>query len=166
MKNTDAHISNKASMIKLVATDCDGVLTDGGMYYTEDGKEIKRFCSVDGVGFNLLHDAGIKIAIITGECNDTVKQRAEKLKVDYLITGRSDKLTALNEICKSMEINISQAAYLGDDLYDAPALKACGLGFAPSDAHISAKKAADIVTEHSGGFGCFREAADIIVENK
>lgn len=156
----------KTSAIKLVATDCDGVLTDGGMYYTEDGKEIKRFSSVDGVGFNLLHDIGIKIAIITGECNETVKRRSEKLKADYLVTGRSDKLTALTEICESMGIDIEQAAYLGDDIYDVPALKACGLGFAPSNAHISAKKAADIVTEHSGGFGCFREAADLIVENR
>ena len=156
----------RSSEIKLVATDCDGVLTDGGMYYTEDGKEIKRFCSVDGVGFNLLHDIGIKIAIITGECNETVKRRSEKLKADYLVTGRSDKLTALTEICESMGIDISQAAYLGDDIYDVPALQACGLGCAPSNAHISAKKAADIVTEHSGGFGCFREAADLIIENR
>lgn len=154
------------TQIKLVATDCDGVLTDGGMYYTEDGKEIKRFCSVDGVGFNLLRESGIKTAIITGECNTAVKKRAEKLKVDFLITGRTDKLVALKEICNSLDIDISESAYLGDDVYDVPAIECCGLGVAPQNAHKTALSVAKLQTIAAGGYGCFREVADFILKNQ
>lgn len=152
------------SNIRLVATDCDGVLTDGGMYYSELCGEIKRFHALDGMGFGLLQDAGIKTAIITAEKNPMVEQRAKKLNVTFLYTGRRDKLAALRELCEKLEISLSQAAYLGDDVLDIPAIQASGFGCAPCSTLDQVKSKADYITKRAGGDGCFREVADLILQ--
>lgn len=152
--------------IKLVVTDCDGVLTDGGLYYTEDGLEIKRFHVLDGMGFLNLKEYGIKTGLITGESNPLVRRRADKLKLDYVVLGTKDKLGALKKICDDMQIDISEAAYIGDDTFDVPAIRACGFGVVPSDALVYIRETADYVTEKGGGRGCFREIADIILKEK
>lgn len=151
------------SKIKLVASDCDGVLTDGGMYYTAEGDIMKRFHVLDGMGFVLLREAGIKTAIITAESNKLLEKRAEKLKIDYFCTGTKDKLGALSGICSEMGITIKEAAYIGDDIFDLPAIKECGFGCVPADAFDNIKKYADYVTERGGGYGAFREIANIIL---
>ncbi|GHU95434.1 acylneuraminate cytidylyltransferase [Clostridia bacterium] len=153
----------KSTQIKLVATDCDGVLTDGGMYYSENGDELKRFNAKDGHGFKLLRDVGIKTAIISGERSTILERRAKKLKVNNLIMGEQDKLGALTKLCGEYGIDISEAAYIGDDVFDIPALESCGMGCAPADALDSVKDAASYVSRVSGGKGVFRDVAEIIL---
>lgn len=157
--------SNLAN-IRLVATDCDGVLTDGGMYYTEQGDIMKKFNVVDGVGFELLRKAGIKTAILTAEKNPLLQKRADKLKVDYLYTGSKDKLALLEQLCNELGIDIQESAYIGDDYFDVPAIKACGFGCVPSSAFEDIKEAADYVTLRKGGEGAFREMVQVILKYK
>ncbi len=154
------------SEIKLVATDCDGVLTDGGMYYTEQGDVMKKFNVIDGMGFELLRNAGIKTAILTAEKNPLLQKRADKLKVDYLYTGSKDKLTLLQNLCEQLQITLEEAAYIGDDVFDVPAIVACGFGCAPASAFPSIKSKADYVTERNGGEGAFREMVEMILQEK
>lgn len=162
---TDELIS-QIKKIKLVVSDCDGVLTDGGLYYTEDGLEIKRFHVLDGMGFLMLRENGIKTGLITGESNPLVKNRANKLKLDYVCLGTKDKLGKLTEICNEMGIPISEAAYVGDDSFDVPAIESCGFGVVPGDALDYIRERADYVTQKGGGRGCFREVADLILRTK
>lgn len=160
LKNT------KHSKIKLVATDCDGVLTDGGMYYSENGDCMKKFNTVDGMGFELLRNNNIKTAIITGETNEFVKKRAEKLKVDDLIMGEKDKLSALLKLCKKYNLDISECAYIGDDVFDIPAIKNCGFGGCPNNGLEDVKLSSDYVTKTKGGEGAFREFVTSILKEE
>lgn len=152
--------------VKLVATDCDGVLTDGGMYYTEQGDVMKKFNVIDGVGFEQLRKAGIKTAILTAEKNPLLQKRAEKLKVDYLYTGSKDKLELLKELCNQLQITLEEAAYMGDDIFDVPAIESVGFGCVPANAFQNIKDKADYVTEHRGGEGAFREMAEMILKRE
>lgn len=162
-KKQIANEKKNLKKIKLVATDCDGVLTDGGMYYSETGDELKRFNTLDGHGFALLREAGIKTAIITGENTELVKRRAAKLKVDHIISGERDKLKALKELCEIYHIDLDEVAYIGDDIFDLPAIEACGFGCAPENAINEVKEKADYMTIKSGGQGCFRELVEKII---
>lgn len=151
--------------IRLVATDCDGVLTDGGMYYSESGDEMKKFNTLDGMGFELLRNQGIKTAIITGEKNQIVENRAKKLKVDDLIMGQKNKLEALEKLCTKYAIPLEEVAYIGDDVFDIPAIENCGFGCVPQNALDEVKVKASYVTKVAGGKGCFREMVNIILSN-
>ena len=153
----------ETSHIRLLATDCDGVLTDGGMYYTENGDELKKFNTKDGMGFALLKQAGIKTAIITGEDTQIVVDRAKKMQVDYLYKGIKDKLSVLKEIAEKENLSLSQIAYIGDDINDIECLEAAGVGISVPNAVEAAKNAADIVVEKRGGQGAVREAIDYIL---
>ncbi len=150
--------------IKLLATDCDGVLTDGGMYYSDSGSELKKFNTLDGMGFELLRNLGIKIAIITGENNSLVKRRADKLKVDDIIFNQKDKLQSMNDLCVKYNITLQQCAYIGDDIFDLPAIEKVGLGCAPCSALDIVKQKANFVTNKKGGEGCVREVAEYIIK--
>lgn len=152
--------------LKLVVSDCDGVLTDGGLYYTEDGMEMKRFHVLDGMGFLLLKENGIKTGLISGESNPLVKARANKLKIDYVYLGTKDKYGKLVDICNELGISILEAAYIGDDTFDVPAIEECGFGVVPGDALDYIKEKARYVTQRGGGCGCFREMADLIMRTK
>lgn len=152
--------------IKLVVSDCDGVLTDGGLYYLEDGQEMKRFHVLDGMGFLRLQKHGIKTGLISGENNGLVKRRAEKLKIDYVILGTKDKLGALRSICSDLNIDIKEAAYIGDDTFDVPAIEVCGFGAVPADALPYIRERADYIAKKGGGKGCFREISDMILGEK
>ncbi|ONI37594.1 acylneuraminate cytidylyltransferase [Candidatus Epulonipiscium fishelsonii] len=153
--------------IKLLATDCDGVLTDGGMYYSSTGEELKKFNTLDGMGFELLRNRGIKIAIITAENNDInnfmVKKRGKKLKVDDIVLGQRDKLQSVKNLCEKYKITLNQCAYIGDDIFDLPAIEQVGLGCAPSSALEIIKQKADFITKRKGGEGCVREVAEYII---
>jgi YrbI family 3-deoxy-D-manno-octulosonate 8-phosphate phosphatase len=151
--------------IKLLATDCDGVLTDGGLYYLENGQCAKRFNVLDGMGFELLHQNGIVTAIITGDNNKLLTFRAKKLNTDHLIMDETDKIVALQTLCEKLNIAISECAYIGDDVNDLNVLKSCGYGFAPPNAHHSVLNSGAFITKATGGNGCFREVADWIIEN-
>lgn len=151
------------SKIKLFLTDCDGCLTDAGMYYAENGDELKKFNTKDGMGFSLLQKAGIYTGIITGENSDLVKRRADKLKLDEVILGCKDKENAIRNLCEKYSVDISQVCYVGDDINDIGALEAVGISCCPSDAVERVKSIVNYVTIAKGGDGVIREIVDLIV---
>jgi 3-deoxy-D-manno-octulosonate 8-phosphate phosphatase (KDO 8-P phosphatase) len=153
--------------IRLFLTDVDGVLTDAGMYYTEAGDELKKFNTRDGMGLKLLRDAGIKTGIITTENTKMVERRAAKLKVDHLIQGAWPKLDAAMEICRKEGIDISETAYIGDDVNCLELLEVVGFAACPSDAVRKIKEIPGIlILEKKGGEGVVREFADLILEKQ
>ncbi len=152
--------------IKLFLTDVDGVLTDGSMYYTESGDELKRFHTYDGMAFELLRKAGIKTGIITSENTQIVARRAAKIKTDYLFQGKRDggKLAAAEQICAEMGITLEEVAYIGDDINCLELLKAVGLPACPANARAAVKKLPNIlVLETKGGDGAVREFVERIL---
>ena len=162
-RRKESRADAKPGVIKLLITDCDGVLTDGGMYYTERGDELKKFNTKDGMGLEYLKNAGIKRGVITGEDTRIVVNRAEKLKLDYLYKGVKDKLSVLREIAAKEGITLDQTAYIGDDCNDLECIRAAGLGIAVADAAKEVKEAADYVLKAKGGCGAVREAAEFIL---
>lgn len=150
--------------IKLVITDIDGVWTDGGMYYDQTGNEWKKFNTSDSAGVLFLRYLGIPVAIITSETTNIVKRRAEKLKIDLLYEGITDKLTCCLELCKKLNIDISEVAYIGDDLNDMPLLEAVGYSACPANAPIYVKRLCDYVTTTKGGEGAFREFVEYLID--
>lgn len=145
------------SSIKLILTDIDGVWTDGGMYYDQTGNEWKKFNTYDGRGVTLAHEYGIPVGIITGEETEIVRRRAEKLKVDYLFQGVSEKLSVAHKLCKDLGISLSQVAYIGDDLADIDLLKSVGFSAIPVGAPIEGLHLSNVALSKHGGEGVFRE---------
>ena len=153
--------------IKLVLSDVDGVLTDAGMYYSENGDELKKFNTHDGMGFQLLREKGIKTGIITSENTKIVENRAKKLKIDYLYQGNSEsnKLAVVKEICKKESISLEEIAYIGDDINCLELLSAVGLAACPSDAVKKIKEIPNIkILSLNGGDGVFREFVEMILK--
>lgn len=148
--------------IKLFLTDCDGCLTDGGMYYSEKGDELKKFNTRDGMGFALLRQRGILTGIITSESVELNRRRADKLKLDVLESGCKDKVAVLKKICEQYNVKYENVCYIGDDINDVEALKLVGLGCVPADARPQAKEVAKYVAKAKGGEGVIREVADMI----
>lgn len=151
--------------IKMFLTDCDGCLTDGGMYYSEHGDELKKFNTRDGMGFALLRQEGIITGIITSENVDLNRRRAEKLKLDILESGCSNKLNNIIGLCKNYDISLKNVCYIGDDINDIGVIKSVGYGCCPCDAINSVKEAADYITSVKGGSGVIREVAEIIIKS-
>jgi len=154
--------------IKLFLSDVDGVLTDAGMYYGEDGEEFKKFNTHDGKGFELLRNAGIKTGIITSENTKIVANRAKKMKVDYLYQGKEfgGKLQAAIEICKKESITLDEVAYIGDDINCKELLENVGFSACPYNAMSKIKKIPNILQlNHNGGEGVVREFIEILLLN-
>jgi 3-deoxy-D-manno-octulosonate 8-phosphate phosphatase (KDO 8-P phosphatase) len=157
-------IAARARQIKLILTDCDGVLTDGSLYYTADGEAAKVFHLHDGLAFKLSRQAGLKTGIISGRESAALERRARELNVDYLYHGNDAKLAAYEEILTTENLRDEQIAYLGDDLHDLGLLHRVGLAIAVADAVAEVKAAAHFVTERNGGRGVFREAVELILK--
>ena len=154
--------------IKLVLSDVDGVLTDGGMYYSENGDELKKFNTRDGMAFELLRNAGIKTGIITSENTKIVEARAKKLKIDYLYQGKREggKLAAAKEICEKEGISLENVAYIGDDINCLELLSDVGLAACPADAVIQIKNISNIhILSLKGGEGVVREFSNLVLTN-
>lgn len=151
--------------IKLLLTDVDGVLTDGGIVYGIDSVEIKKFNVKDGFVCKALINDGIKLGIITGRKSEIVSKRAKELGFQYLYQGISDKLQVLNEILDGENLSLNQVAYIGDDLNDLEVLEAVGLSAAPADAFEYIKSKVKFKCIRNGGEGAFREFADYILKN-
>lgn len=152
--------------IKCVLTDSDGVLTDGGMYYSENGDELKKFNTKDGMGFKLLREAGIITGIITGENIELVRRRAEKMKVDEVFLGIQDKMKILDEICSKYNLDYEEIAYIGDDINDLEVIKTVGLGCTVNDGMQCVKEVAKLITNAKGGEGAVREIVEMILKAK
>lgn len=153
----------KCINVEALVMDVDGVWTDGGMYYSESGDELKKFNTRDGKGIELLRNRGIKTAIITQENTEIVANRAKKLRIDYVYQGVTDKLKAVLEIAKKMEIELKQIAYVGDDINDVEAMRAVGFSATPADGADENKRVADCICSRKGGEGCVREICDLIL---
>jgi N-acylneuraminate cytidylyltransferase len=150
--------------IKMFLTDCDGTLTDGGMYYSAEGEVMKKFNTRDGAGLHVLKERGIITGIVTGEVSSSVLKRAEKLEVDELLMGIGDKKAVISRLCNKYGVDAASVAYIGDDLNDVEAISFVGFGICVSDGCPEAKTAADYVTNARGGEGAVREAADLILK--
>jgi 3-deoxy-D-manno-octulosonate 8-phosphate phosphatase (KDO 8-P phosphatase) len=154
----------KAKPIRFLLTDCDGVLTDTGVYYGSRGEELKRFSVRDGMGVERLRAiAGIETGILSGESTSAIARRAEKLTIRETHLGVKDKLAALEEIAQRRRLDFSQIAYIGDDINDLPALAVSGLSACPRDAMPEVVACVDYVCSLSGGHGAFREFAELLI---
>jgi 3-deoxy-D-manno-octulosonate 8-phosphate phosphatase (KDO 8-P phosphatase) len=156
----------RASAIRLVLTDVDGVLTDGGVFYGADGEVMKRFNIRDGMGVERLREIGVEVGIITGEKSESVTRRAEKLNIEMVHLFCKDKPAVIQELIDQKKFTAEEIAYIGDDVNDIEAMKLVGLPAAPADAFIKAREAAHFVCRRPGGHGAFRELAEFIIEAK
>lgn len=149
---------------KMFLTDCDGCMTDGGMYYSEKGDELKKFNTRDGVAFRLLRERGIITGVITGEDVALNKRRCEKLKIDVLAPGCTDKVACINRLCATYNVKPEEVVYIGDDIADKDAIEFVGFGCCPADAVADIRAVAALVTKAKGGEGVIREVAEMILD--
>jgi len=158
----------RARPIKLLLTDCDGVLTDGSLLYTFDGKRVmegaKAFHIHDGQGLRLAHEAGLKLGIISGRVSPALIARARELQIDHLHQGINDKLAVYEYIKNTEGLIDEQIAYIGDDLPDLAAMRRAGLAIAVADAVDEIRECAHFVTGKPGGRGAVREAIELILK--
>jgi len=158
------NIIEKAKKLKLLILDVDGVLTDGRLFFDDNGKEYKTFHARDGHGIKLLRQTGVEVAVISGRRSNSVALRMKSLGVEYVYQGHENKIAAFNEIIQSLAISPEQAAHVGDDLLDLPVMTRVGLSIAVNDANDAVKEYADWCTATSGGLGAVREVCDFIMQ--
>jgi len=151
-----------SSTIRVFATDVDGTLTDGGMYYTEAGEMMKRFNTRDAFGMRCLADLGVILVMISSEDSPIVLARANKLRIQHIYTGVQDKERLMDKLLKELGLNWDQLAFVGDDLNDLGILKRAGFSACPCDAAPEVTKSVDYVCHTAGGYGAVREACDLI----
>lgn len=159
-------IEKRLAKIRLFCTDVDGVLTDGGMYYGEDGVEQKKFMTQDGMGLSLLRFAGIVTAIVTSEETKMVMRRAEKLSIGDVYQGVKDKRMVVNRIREKYGLTWDQIAYIGDDINDLEVMELVGFSATPANGSRWNRRTARFITEAKGGEGCVRELCDMIIQAK
>ena len=159
-------ITERARKIKLLLMDCDGVLTDGRLYFAESGESLKVFHARDGQGIVDWHKAGFRSGIISGRTSKIVDLRAGQLGIEFVFQGRSDKVAAFKELIASAGVSPDETAYIGDDTPDAVVMPLVGLAVAVADAHDKVKATAHYVTRLKGGRGAVRELIDLILASK
>jgi len=158
--------STKLASIKLLLLDVDGVLTDGGIIYQDDGSEIKQFNVKDGLGLRLLMDAEIQVGIVTGRRALALVHRCRNLGIKLIFDGITDKAAALYDILNQTGVTADECAFVGDDLPDIGLMKRVGFSAAPADAHPHVRSVADLVTKAIGGNGAVREVSEAILMAK
>ena len=159
-------LKKKCIDVKVVITDVDGVLTDGGMFYSTNGEMLKKFNTRDGMGVEILRNNNIPVIIMTREKSKIVISRAKKLLISDVNVGIKKKETLLPKICKKYQINKENIAYIGDDINDLEILKQVGFSASPSDGITIIKKESDYICKAKGGEGVLREVADLIISYK
>lgn len=157
-------VKAKIEKVKLLILDCDGVLTDGSIIYSEHGGETKAFNVRDGHGIKLLKSVGIECAIITARSSEVLKRRAEELGIVHLYQGELDKAAAYNRLLKECKLEPDETLYVGDDIIDIPVFTRVGVGVAVADAVAELIEHADCVTSACGGRGAVREVAEIVMK--
>ena len=153
----------RAQDLRIAFFDVDGVLTDGGLYFTEAGETIKRFNTLDGHGLKLLQKAGITPAVITGRDSAALRVRLKALGIEHAIFGTEDKYPAAQHLLNTLGLDWTQAAGMGDDWPDLPVMRHCAMACAPCNAHIEVRAAAHYVTSARGGDGAVREFCDLLL---
>ncbi len=154
----------RASRIRLIAFDIDGVMTDGGLHYTDDGRDLKTFNVQDGLGIKLLQRAGLELAIVTGRNSGVVASRAADLGIIHVFQGVADKRATVGALLDRLGLHWSECAFMGDDLIDLAVMAQCGLAIAPANARPVVRQRAHAVTDCRGGAGAVREAAEFILD--
>lgn len=155
---------DKLRNIKLLLLDVDGVLTDGRITFTDDGRELKSFNSKDGVGLKLLRQMGIQAGIVTARVSPIVKRRCDELGVTLIFEGVHNKAEVLPFVVEHTGFTPLEIAYMGDDLIDVSLMRKVAAGIAPADAHAVVLQYADVITRAKGGHACVREACDLILK--
>ncbi len=157
-------LERRASRIKLLLMDCDGVLTDGRVWLLESGEEQKSFNTRDGLGIHLLHRAGLKSGIISGRKSSGVSRRAGELGIEFVTQGDPNKTGAFEDLMRLARVDESEVAFIGDDLTDIPLLQRSELAVAVADAAAEARAVAHYVTQAEGGSGAVREVIELILK--
>ena len=160
------NLTDKISKIKIVLADIDGVLTDGSLYYTSEGLQMKKFNAKDGMGAVMLKENGYKVGIISSDKSAIAQARADKLKLDFVHYGVENKLNIIDEICTSNNVTKDEIAYMGDDEIDLEVLANVGFRACPSDAIKPVRDCVNFISSKQGGHGAFRELADLIIKNR
>ena len=163
MLESSKSIADRCRGIELLVLDVDGVLTDGGIIYSDNGLELKQFHVRDGSGLKLWHSLGKRTAVLTGRSSRVVEMRAAELGIGLVIQGTADKLAAYRQVLQQMRLRTDQVCCVGDDLPDLPLLRHCGLAVAVADACAETKADAHYITRAPGGRGAVREAAELIL---
>lgn len=158
-----AEITERAKKIKLLILDVDGVLTDGKLFFDDQGREYKSFHARDGHGIKLLRQSGVEVAVISGRSSRSVQLRMQSLGIEHVYQGQEDKLLALHDMLHILAISPEQAAHVGDDLLDLPIMRKVGLAIAVEDANFAVKDYAHWCTSLPGGQGAVREVCDFIM---
>ena len=167
MKKLSKELIERVHRIKLVLTDCDGVLTDGGVYYSKAGEEMKLFSVRDGMGVERLRRlVNIDTGIVTGESSEIVRRRVEKLGIKEYHPGSTDKYSVLKGIIRNKKLSAEEIAYIGDDSNDMEIMRQSGLSACPADAFRPVREISHLIMENKGGNGAFREFAEIIIYYK
>ena len=156
-------LDHRLRAIKLVVTDIDGVLTDGGIYYDASGESMKRFHVRDGLGMRMLEECGVRVAFLSGRDSASLRKRASDLGIGLTAFGVKDKAAAIQKLMGLVNASADEVVCIGDDTIDLPAFDACGISFAVADAPIYVQRAATAVLETKGGYGAFRELSDRIL---
>jgi len=155
-----------AKSVKAIIFDVDGVLTDGGLYRSDDGQEIKRFHAADGLGIRMLGDAGVKIAVITGRESNVVRHRCKELQIEHLVQGAKDKLPAFEKLCSETGLAPTDFAYMGDDIIDLPVMRRVKLALTVPNANAEVSEIAHWTSSKPGGNGAAREACELLLKSK
>ncbi|WP_323815760.1 KdsC family phosphatase [Cellvibrio sp. NN19] len=161
---TPQEVNQRAAQIKLLLLDVDGVLTDGRLYFGNNGEEFKSFSTLDGQGMKALQKSGVKVGIITGRTSHLVARRASDLGIEILVQGREDKWEALQEILQSHSYELSEIAFMGDDWPDLSVMTRVGLALTVANAHTSVATRAHWQSRERGGEGAVRAACDLIMQ--
>jgi len=158
-----ADLMQRARAVRLLIFDVDGVLTDGSLFYGDDGQEYKAFNSRDGHGIKMLRATGVEVAILTGRTSQVVLHRARNLGIERIVQGSEDKLTAYQEMLAQTGLAAEATAYMGDDIVDLPPLRRCGLALTVPEAPPEVLARAHYVTRAGAGRGAAREVAELIM---
>jgi 3-deoxy-D-manno-octulosonate 8-phosphate phosphatase (KDO 8-P phosphatase) len=159
-------IAARARRIRVVLFDVDGTLTDGGLFYGPGGVEWKRFHAQDGYGIRMAQESGLEVGIVSGRVAEAVTVRARQLGIRECHQGIEDKLALLGDLKRTYRIEAEGFAFMGDDLFDLPLLRAVGLSAAPADARAEVRRAVSVVTRAPGGAGAAREFLDLILRHR
>ena len=156
-------LTSRAKLIRLVAFDVDGVMTDGGLYFSDSGEEFKRFNSLDGHGLKMLRASGVEVAIITGRTSRCVEARAKNLGITHVFQGVEHKLEAMVDLLNKLKLSRDAAAYMGDDVVDLTVMRHVGLAICVPESPLLVRKHSHYVTQRGGGHGAVREACELIM---
>ncbi len=159
----DEDAAGLLSKVRLLSLDVDGVMTDGGLYYTDDGRISRKYNVKDGVGIKRVMEAGVQVTIISAGISGSVPERAETLGIEHVFTGVEDKRAVLEILCRDLGTGLDETAHMGDDLNDVPLMEAVGCPIAVADAQPEALSRAAIVTTRKGGDGAIREICDALI---